>query len=229
MADGARVKAFKLRRVGLQVVEGARPPASIRTCAARRPDSIAGLMPSPLSGYASPAASPIVRAPGATSGRLPAPEARYAWPRHRPGRGADRASAFEPGDELPDMAVEVAAIAAADADIEVVALGDTPRVPFEIPAEVQLRRQVTGDGVPAHTKLRFLGHDRRRGVRAATQVPGDRTEVPAGANEDRRLDRLVGNPGRAGPRRRSIAVSSSTRAPERRSRKDRTHIGESRS
>ena len=113
-----------------------RPPASIRTCAASRPDSIAGRIPSPLSGYASPAASPIVSAPGATIGRLPAPEARYAWPRHRTGPPAltvPRRSSQR--DELADVAVEVAAIAAADADVEVVALGDTPPVPFEIAAE----------------------------------------------------------------------------------------------
>ena len=53
-----------------------RPPAAMSVSAARRPESIAGWMPSPLSGYASPAASPTISIPGPMSGRGPTPDAR---------------------------------------------------------------------------------------------------------------------------------------------------------
>ena len=163
----------------------------------------------------------------------PAPEARYAWPRHRDRSvGTDGASPLEPADEVADVAVEVAAIAAADADVEVVALGDAPPVPFEIAAEVQLRRAGhRRSPSSAHTELRFLGHDRRRAFRAPPRrCAGDRTEVPAGANDDRRFDLLVGYPGVS----RSTAGdrSASPRARARRNvaaESHRTRIGESRS
>src|SRR6185503_965402 len=68
ISDSYGCKAARLKRP--------RAPISVR--AANMPDSTAGPMPSPLSGYARPAASPTMSMPLATSGLTPAPRAWYA-------------------------------------------------------------------------------------------------------------------------------------------------------
>ena len=90
------------------------------------------------------------------------------------------------------MAREVPADSPADADVEILALSHAPPVTLEITAEQQLGRLAIAVRVrDIESKLRLFRNHRRQRVRRALQVAGDRTEVPARTDDDRRLDRVV--------------------------------------
>src|SRR5688572_3396962 len=105
------------------------------------------------------------------------------------------AAALEEYRKLLDVIVEVLRLAPADPDVQVMALPDAPRVAFEVAAEEQLGDSRGDVGAPAvERELRFLGYHGSRRISAPAYDARHRTEMAAGADHDRRFDRLVHDP-----------------------------------
>ncbi len=173
-----------------------RPPPAINVLAARIPDSIAGRIPSPLSGYASPAASPINKRPSAITDCSPTPAARYACPRQG-SRHAPGAFPVPSRNEMKSVrcAVKFALLRRPIPTFRDLTFPDAPAVTVEIAAEEELGHVRSDRRVmPIQVKFHLLRHDWPSGGATIANTACDRTEMTAGADHDRRPDLLIGHP-----------------------------------
>src|SRR3970040_809271 len=109
-------------------------------------------------------------------------------------------------DEVIHVRSESPAIAPADPDVDVIPFPHAPPVPLQVTAEEQLGCALADVRVVAvQKKLGFFRDEGREIVASASKVTRHRAEMPAGADDDPRFDRLVGNPRVAVPPERRDA------------------------
>jgi hypothetical protein len=107
------------------------------------------------------------------------------------------------GQKVVEVSGKIVTRAPPDPYVDIVALPDAPPVAFEIAAEEQLRRvrRNRRSGIVCE-ELRFPGDDRRGPIALPLQDAGNRTEVAACADENRRFKLIVGNPAILSPPQR---------------------------
>jgi hypothetical protein len=85
--------------------------------------------------------------------------------------------------------------AAANPDVQIVSFPDAPGVSLEVAAEEQFRRLlIDRRALPIEEELRFLRDHWIHAVPFTLKVSRDGTEVATRANDDRRLDLVIGDP-----------------------------------
>ena len=158
-------------------------------------------MPSPLCGYASPAASPTRRTPSPTGVRGEEPRRRYACPGQRvaTSRGILPAARSQ-STNCRACARQAMGVLAAEADVQVVPLAEAPAVAPQVGAEEELGR-VAADraGGAVQARLDLLGGDDRLRPRRAVEEARHGTEVSAGSDHHRSLQAVVRHPLAAAP------------------------------